>query len=72
MIDITDEEFNHSASNILAVDARKLIMLEGNPRVKAELEKIGCEIKEMPGKWTGYDRHAGPTCMTMSVLHDYK
>lgn len=71
MIDITDEEFAHSASNILAVDKRKLIMLEGNPRVKQLLIENGCEVKEMPGKWTGYDRHAGPTCMTMSVTRDY-
>ncbi len=70
-IDITDEEFSHSASNILAVAPRKLIMLEGNPRVKKELEDHGCEVKEMPGRWTGYDRHAGPTCMTMSVLREY-
>ncbi len=71
MVDITDEEFSHSASNILAVAPRKLIMLEGNPRVRDELEKLGCEVKEMPGAWTGYDRHAGPTCMTMSVLREY-
>ncbi|MCI7242414.1 MAG: arginine deiminase-related protein [Lachnobacterium sp.] len=72
MIDITDEEFSHSASNILAVAPRKLIMLDGNPRVKEELEKRGCEVKVMPGNWTGYDRHAGPTCMTMSVLREYE
>ncbi len=71
MIEITDEEFEHSASNILAVSPRKLIMLEGNPRVKDLLENEGCEIKVMPGVWTGYDRHAGPTCMTMSVLREY-
>lgn len=71
MIEITEEEFSHSASNILAVEPRKLIMLEGNPRVKEMLENEGCIIKEMPGKWTGYDRCAGPTCMTMSVLREY-
>ena len=48
------------------------IMLDGNPRVKEELEKRGCEVKVMPGNWTGYDRHAGPTCMTMSVLREYE
>ncbi len=71
LIEITKEEFSHSASNILAVAPRKLIMLEGNPRVRDILTENNCEVKEMPGKWTGYDRCAGPTCMTMSILREY-
>lgn len=71
ILPITDAEFSHSGSNILAVEPDKIIMLEGNDHIQHVLEDKGVEVKTIPGKWTGYDRCAGPTCMTMSLLREY-
>lgn len=71
ILPILQEEFATSASNVLAVAPRKAIMIEGNPVTKRLLEENGVEVKEITGKWTGYDRCAGPTCMSMSLLRNY-
>lgn len=71
IIPISEAEFARSASNILAVEPEKVIMIEGNPETQHHLENYGVEIKTIPGRWTGYGRCAGPTCMTMSVYREY-
>lgn len=71
IIPISDDEFVNSASNILAVAPGKVVMIAGNPKTQAALEAHDVEIKTFDAPWTGRDRKAGPTCMTMSVLREY-
>lgn len=71
IISISEAEFAKSASNILAVEPEKVIMIEGNLETQRQLEERGVEVKTIPGKWTGYGRCAGPTCMTMSIYREY-
>ncbi|MCI1673618.1 MAG: arginine deiminase family protein [Bifidobacterium tibiigranuli] len=71
IIPIDDDEFGNSASNILAVEPDKVVMVAGNPNTQSALEQRGVEVKTFGAHWTGRDRHAGPTCMTMSVLREY-
>ncbi len=70
-VSIEEDEFLHSASNILTVAPRKVIMLSGNGKIQRKLEEKGVEIKLFEGKYTGHARYAGPTCMTMSLLREY-
>lgn len=72
ILSIPEEEWATSASNVLAVAPRKAVMVEGNPVTKRLLEENGVEVKTIKGRWTCYDRCAGPTCMTMSLLRDYE
>jgi N-dimethylarginine dimethylaminohydrolase len=68
MIDVPEEEFLSQGSNVLALEPRRVIILEGNPRTRAKLEAAGCEVYEIKGDEIAFKGKGGPTCLTRPLL----
>jgi N-dimethylarginine dimethylaminohydrolase len=68
LIEVPDSEFETLGCNVLAVAPRRCIMLAGNPRTRAKLEKAGVEVAEFEGAEISVKGGGGPTCLTRPFL----
>jgi dimethylargininase len=68
MIDIDPNEYITQATNILALEPGKLLMLQGNPVTKARLEFNGYQVLTYVGEELSWNREGGPTCLTRPLL----
>lgn len=68
IIDVPEEEFMTQGPNVLALEPRRVIILEGNPRTRAKLEEAGCEVYEVKGVEIAFKGKGGPTCLTRPLL----
>lgn len=64
LVEVPEEEFDSMGCNVLAIGPRKCIMVEGNPKTKAALEKAGCEVFTYKGQEISVKGGGGPTCLT--------
>jgi N-dimethylarginine dimethylaminohydrolase len=64
LIDVPDEEFDSMATNVLALAPRQCVMLTGNPRTRAALERAGASVTEYDGLEISVKGAGGPTCLT--------
>jgi len=64
LIEVPDEEFDSMGCNVLAIAPRELVMVKGNPRTKAHLERAGCKVTEFDGAEISVKGGGGPTCLT--------
>jgi N-dimethylarginine dimethylaminohydrolase len=71
IIDVPEEEFMAQGPNVLALEPRRVIILEGNPRTRAKLEEAGCEVYEIKGEEIAFKGKGGPTCLTRPLLRAY-
>ena len=67
LVEVPEEEFDSMGCNVLAIAPRKCIMVKGNPKTKAALEKAGCTVLEYEGKEISVKGGGGPTCLTRPV-----
>ena len=67
LIDVPDEEFESMATNVLALDARRCVMLSGNRHTRSALEAAGAEVLEYDGSEISVKGAGGPTCLTRPV-----
>lgn len=67
LVDVCDEEFASMACNVLALAPRRCLMLAGNPRTRAALEKAGAEVIEYSGNEISVKGAGGPTCLTRPI-----
>ena len=63
-VDVPDEEFDTMGSNVLALQPRECVMLSGNPRTRAALEKAGAVVHVYDGTEISLKGGGGPTCLT--------
>ena len=64
LVEVPDEEFDTMGANVLALSPRRCVMLAGNPRTRAALERAGCEVLEYRGDEISVKGAGGPTCLT--------
>ena len=64
LIEVPDEEFASMGTNALALGPRKCLMLAGNPKTRARLEKAGVHVIEYEGREISLKGGGGPTCLT--------
>ena len=57
--------------NVLAVDRRKVIMIDGNPITKNLLENKNVEVHTYDGSEISLKGAGGPTCLTRPFLRQY-
>ena len=59
-------------TNVLALAPRRCLMLSGNPRTRAALERAGAEVLEYEGEEISVKGAGGPTCLTRPLerAHD--
>ena len=67
-IAVRDEEYPTLGCNVLAVRPGVLIMAEGNPATRRDLEAAGCEVHTYPASEIGINGSGGPTCMARPIL----
>lgn len=68
LLEVSDEEYDTMACNVLAVAPRTCLMLAGNPRTKRMLEEEGVEVWEYKGEEISQKGAGGPTCLTRPLL----
>lgn len=71
LLEVPEDEFVRTqGTNVLAVAPRRCVLLEGNPRTQALLQREGCEVATFPGEPLSFKTEGGPTCLTRPVLRD--
>jgi N-dimethylarginine dimethylaminohydrolase len=61
------DEYETMGCNVLAVEPRLVVMLNGNPRTRAALESAGCEVHGYDGSEISLKGDGGPTCLTAPI-----
>lgn len=64
LVEVPDDEFESMGTNVLALGPRQCLMVRGNPRTKAALERAGATVLEYDGTEISYKGSGGPTCLT--------
>lgn len=64
LVEVPDEEFDSMGTNVLALAPRRCLMLAGNPRTRAALERAGADVAEYEGTEISVKGAGGPTCLT--------
>jgi N-dimethylarginine dimethylaminohydrolase len=64
LVEVPDAEFDSMGANVLAVAARRVVMLTGNPVTQARLEAAGVEVWTCEGSEISLKGGGGPTCLT--------
>jgi arginine deiminase len=64
LVDVPDDEFETMGTNVLALAPRVCVMVKGNPRTRAGLEKAGATVYEYEGREICLKGGGGPTCLT--------
>jgi N-dimethylarginine dimethylaminohydrolase len=68
LVDTPDEEFDSMGTNVLALAPRECVMLSGNPRTRAALERAGATVVEYSGSEISVKGAGGPTCLTRPLV----
>lgn len=67
LVEVPDEEFETMGCNVLALEPRVCMMVDGNPKTKAALENAGCKVILYKGQNISVKGGGGPTCLTRPV-----
>lgn len=67
-VEVSEQEIETMAPNVLAVAPRDCIMLEGSPITCERLETAGCRVRTYRGAEISLNAEGGPTCLTRPVL----
>ena len=68
IVDVPEVEFAGMGPNVLALEPRNCVMLEGNPVTKQRLEAAGCSVTTYQGDHISLMAEGGATCLTRPVL----
>ncbi|MGL6200216.1 MAG: dimethylarginine dimethylaminohydrolase family protein [Lachnospiraceae bacterium] len=68
LVECDDDEYEHLGSNLLALCPGTVVMIDGCPKTKKRLEKIGIEVLIYPGYDLSYRGTGGPTCLTAPLV----
>jgi len=63
-VEVPDDEFESMGANVLVLAPRQCLMLTGNPRTRAALERAGAQVMEYKGDEISVKGAGGPTCLT--------
>lgn len=64
LVEVPDEEFDSLGANVLALAPRRGLIVRGNPRTVAALERAGVDVIEYAGTEISLKGAGGPTCLT--------
>ncbi len=68
LAEVAEEEFETLGCNALALGPRRCLMAEGNPKTRARLEVLGCEVLTYDGAEISMKGAGGPTCLTRPLV----
>lgn len=64
LVEVPDDEYETMGTNVLALGPRECVMLNGNPKTRAALEKAGAQVHVYDGEEISLKGGGGPTCLT--------
>ena len=64
LVEVPDAEYETMGTNVLALGPRECVMLNGNPKTRAALEKAGAAVHVYDGDEISLKGGGGPTCLT--------
>ena len=64
LVEVPDAEYETMGTNVLALAPRECVMLSGNPKTRAALEKAGAAVHVYDGDEISLKGGGGPTCLT--------
>ncbi|MBT8299669.1 MAG: hypothetical protein KJO52_15165 [Maribacter sp.] len=64
LVEVSEDEFDSMGCNVLAIGPRKCVMVEGNSKTQAALERAGCQVFTYRGQEISVKGGGGPTCLT--------
>jgi N-dimethylarginine dimethylaminohydrolase len=67
LVEVPPEEFESMGANVLAVAPRQCVMVDGNPRTRAALERAGAGVAVYDGSEISLNGGGGPTCLTRPI-----
>lgn len=67
LVEVPEDEFESMGCNVLAIGPRKCILVEGNIKTQAALERAGCEVITYKGQEISVKGGGGPTCLTRPI-----
>jgi N-dimethylarginine dimethylaminohydrolase len=68
LVEVPDEEFESMGTNVFALAPRRVVVLAGNPRTRAALERAGADVLEYEGTEISVKGSGGPTCLTRPLV----
>jgi N-dimethylarginine dimethylaminohydrolase len=68
LLEVPEDEFETMACNVLALSPGKCLMLAGNGKTRAILEKAEVEVFEYGGEEISVKGAGGPTCLSRPIL----
>jgi N-dimethylarginine dimethylaminohydrolase len=70
LVDVPEEELETMGTNVLALGPRDCVMLDGNPKTRAALEREGCRVQVYDGREISLKGGGGPTCLTRPLARN--
>jgi N-dimethylarginine dimethylaminohydrolase len=70
LVEAPDDEFESMGCNVLAIAPRTCLIVKGNAKTKAALEKAGCTVYEYEGNEISVKGGGGPTCLTRPLWRE--
>jgi N-dimethylarginine dimethylaminohydrolase len=70
LVEVPTEELASQGTNVLTLGPRHCVMLAGNPRTRAALERAGCVVEIFEGHEICAKGSGGPTCLARPLLRD--
>src|SRR5215813_4966324 len=70
VVAVDPEEYETMACNVLAIAPGRVVVVDGNPRTRAALESVGCEVHAYAGSEVSIKGDGGPTCLTAPIWRD--
>jgi N-dimethylarginine dimethylaminohydrolase len=63
-VEVPHEEFASQGCNVLALEPRHVLALDGNPVTRERMEAAGCTVEILDGTEISLKGDGGPTCLT--------
>jgi N-dimethylarginine dimethylaminohydrolase len=65
--EVPEAEFESMGANVFAIGPRNCVMVAGNPRTQAALERAGAIVQTYSGREISLKGGGGPTCLTRPI-----
>lgn len=70
LVEVPEDEFESMGCNVLAIAPRICLIVKGNPKTKAALERANCSVFEYEGLEISVKGGGGPTCLTRPIWRE--
>lgn len=70
LVEVPDDEFETMGANVLALAPRVCVMVQGNPKTRAALDRAGATVYEYEGREISLKGGGGPTCLTRPLARE--